>query len=97
MDGVVMWTSAVLDKSTKEIKMSPTPKKAVSVEQELTFGEAMVAVANGQQSRRPEWPEEDYLFLRMGRVHIHKSDGDHQFALGDGDILNDDWIARRVG
>jgi len=57
----------------------------------LTFGEAMLACANGSSVRRREWPADVYCSIRGGLLHVYREGQHHQCVLGDGDILNSDW------
>lgn len=84
----------------------PTPQRNAVADRtnEMDFGDAMRDVVRGCKVARREWGKGDYLFLQAGRVHIKIADdqpeyqltkGIHQFVVGDGDVIAEDWIVVR--
>jgi hypothetical protein len=79
--------------SPKVISMSPSPRGKLVAKAPFTFSEAMAQLVRGKRVRRAAWPNvTDHVYLKDGIVWIHRDDKEYWLLLGDGDILNNDWV-----
>lgn len=79
----------------EEQSKSPEIPAKKPVEQNLTFPEALTAVAVGEKISKVEWGDaKTYGLLKDARLTIYRSDNDkfHDWIVSEGDLLGEDWF-----
>jgi len=72
---------------------SPTMKKLVYDEPNMSFNEALEAIKNGKKVTKEEWDsEETYGHLQDEHLRLHKPDGkSYHWILSVGDLEGEDY------
>lgn len=68
--------------------------KATAVAKQMTFGEAVHAVAQGAEARRMEWPNASVVILMSGETLSIRNEDNvvRPLIVTIGDIANADWL-----